>query len=181
MVDKQTAYSFWSPRLKSAPYFNIGPASSAVLVHGPYLVRNATLSTDGHTLSFVGDINSTTTIDIFAPSSVNTFKWNGKTIITEKTIYGASSGTIKFNYSAGQSLPSLSTASWKCQDSFPESQLYVLLSTMRRHWTHNLSSTFDDSAWVTANKTTTLRSQKPTAGTVSQHQLTMSIVQLTYF
>lgn len=114
MRDKQNAYSFAQPRLAEPGYFNMGPASSSVLVYGPYLVRNATLSQDGETLSLFGDTNATTAINIFAPKSITSFKWNGATIATSTSSIGSQIGVIKFKYSGlGVKLPSLSSNEWK--------------------------------------------------------------------
>lgn len=125
VTDKQTAYTFSQPRLSKPGYFNVGPATSSVLIYGPYLVRNVTLSSNGETLSLVGDVNATTNINIFAPKTVKTFKWNGATISTKKGTLGSSVGTIAFKYASIAKLPSLSAATWLCHDTFPEKETYV--------------------------------------------------------
>ncbi|KAH8115249.1 hypothetical protein DFH11DRAFT_1726116 [Phellopilus nigrolimitatus] len=102
VADKVTATTFWAPRLPSsnATQYDQAPDVPAVLVAGPYLVRNATLSSDGSALLLTGDLNATTTLDVFAPESVTSVSWNGQ----------------------GASLPSLKNVTWFCADSLPEIQ-----------------------------------------------------------
>ncbi|KAF8320898.1 glycoside hydrolase family 35 protein [Clavulina sp. PMI_390] len=145
VVDKHTAYTFAQPRLEAEGYFNVGPATSSVLIYGPYLVREATLS--GSTLSIVGDINATTTINVFAPKSVRSISWNGTPLSTKTNSVGALSATIAFKYSSIAALPSLTTAEWLCHDTLPEKAV-----------------SFDDSTWTVANKTSVLRPDKPIGG-----------------
>lgn len=125
VVDKHTGYTFAQPRLSESGYFNVGPATSSVLIYGPYLVRNASLSANGETLSMVGDVNATTTINIFAPKSVKTFTWNGAHLSTKKSPLGSSTGTIAFKYQSIAELPSLAAAEWLCHDTFPELEACV--------------------------------------------------------
>lgn len=108
----------------------MGPASSSVLIQGPYLVRNATLSKDGHTLSILGDTNATTTLNVFGPKSIEIIKWNGETLLWKKSATGAFSGTIGFKYAklSTTPLPSLTDAEWSCHDTFPEKETRVDLS-----------------------------------------------------
>lgn len=125
VTDKKTAYTFAQPRLSPAGYFNVGPATSSVLIYGPYLVRNATLSSNGDTLSIVGDLNATTSINIFAPQTVKTFTFNGAAFSTTKGALGSSVGTLTFKYASVVELPSLQAVEWLCQDTFPEKETCV--------------------------------------------------------
>lgn len=148
VVDKHTALSFWNPRLlgTGATLYDAAPDVPSVLVAGPYLVRNATVS--GMTLELFGDLNQTTTIDVIAPAAVKTVLWNGAKVTVAKSNIGTLRGQLSFGLKA--TIPSLKSAIWSCADSLPEIQ-----------------AGFDDSAWVTANKTSTLRPYQPTAGKVS--------------
>ncbi|KAF8323218.1 glycoside hydrolase family 35 protein [Clavulina sp. PMI_390] len=146
VVDKDTAYTFSQPRLANSGYFNIGPATSSVLVSGPYLVRNATI-TGNNTLNLVGDINSTTTVNVFATKSIASVTWNGARLHTKRSGLGTITATIPFKYGSQLQLPSLSSAEWLCHDTFPER-----------------AADYDDSLWTVANKTTTVNPTKPVAG-----------------
>ena len=63
MADKKTASGLWAPRVGAAGY-DVTPETPAVWVLGPYLVREARL--EGSTLALTGDLNDTSTIDVFA-------------------------------------------------------------------------------------------------------------------
>ena len=148
IADKPTALTFWNVHLPSAdatPY-DRAPDVPSVLVFGPYLVRNATLEADGTVLALHGDINATTTLDVIAPASVTAVTWNSVPIPVQRSKLGTLRGTLSFSAAAPE-LPSLRDAKWLCADSFPEIQ-----------------RGFDDSGWVTANKTSTARTFKPFAG-----------------
>ncbi|PYH42544.1 glycoside hydrolase family 35 protein [Aspergillus saccharolyticus JOP 1030-1] len=136
LLDTDTAFRFWAPPTTNDPYVT---ADQHIFVLGPYLVRNASVA--GSVVNLVGDIDNTTTIEVFAGSSVNTVKWNGKRLSTTQTAYGSLVGSIS-GPSSTISLPALS--GWKVRNSLPE-----------------LESDYDDSNWTVCNKTTTLSPVQP--------------------
>ncbi|KAK7695246.1 hypothetical protein QCA50_002436 [Cerrena zonata] len=146
VADKHTALSFWNVHIpgRSATQYDRAPDVPSVLVIGPYLVRGATLE-NSH-LALRGDLNATTTLDVITPSSVNRITWNGAPVNVKKTDIGTLRGTLQFNVQA-PTLPNLKEASWFCADSLPEIQ-----------------PGFDDSKWVTMNKTSTARPYQPQGG-----------------
>ncbi|CAE6536961.1 unnamed protein product [Rhizoctonia solani] len=139
---KWLAPRIWQPRTTGTTgngIYDLSPRTGSVLVFGPYLVRNATLM--GSTLTLVGDLasNTTTELEVMAPSSVKTITWNGKSAKLSKT----SSGTLKAALTVPDlkpALPDLKSLEWKCADSLPEVEFG-----------------FDDSEWTVGNKTTTAR------------------------
>ncbi|OJJ45756.1 hypothetical protein ASPZODRAFT_68809 [Penicilliopsis zonata CBS 506.65] len=137
VLDRTTAYYFWAPALTNNPTV---PDTESVLVQGPYLVRGATLS--GSTLSITGDVVNATTLEVFAPSSVTTIKWNGRKLSTSATSYG--SRQVSLDAAPAIKLPALS--SWKSNDSLPER-----------------FASYDDSglAWVAADDMTTPNPEAP--------------------
>ncbi|GLB41552.1 putative glycoside hydrolase family 35 protein [Lyophyllum shimeji] len=150
VADKKTASAFWAPRLAVSgtrhALYDLGPEVPSVLVKGPYLVRSAAVQ--GATLRLTGDLNSTTTIDVFAPAAVKAVFWNGVSVKVARSDIGSLRGTVPFPGDLDMlQIPVLSNLEWKCADSLPE-----------------LSLQFDDSKWVLANKTSTSRPQKPTGG-----------------
>lgn len=92
-----------------------------------------------------GDLNTTSTIEVFAPQKIKSFKWNGKTpkdLI--RTSYGSLIGSTAGPETLSVTLPDLKGLKWKYSDSIPERAV-----------------DYDDSAWVHANHTTTNNRQKP--------------------
>ncbi|KAF9465548.1 glycoside hydrolase family 35 protein [Collybia nuda] len=150
LADKKTAGSFWAPRLAvngfGRTHYDLTTDVPSILVKGPYLLRRA--AARGSILDLTGDLNSTTIVDVFAPSKYTGFTWNKEPIRVTRTELGSLRGTVSFSsaLSAAQ-IPVLSKLNWKCTDSLPE-----------------LAPEFDDSKWVLADKTSTLRPHKPTAG-----------------
>lgn len=121
----------------------------SVLVHGAYLVRSAAIN--GSTLALKGDLNSTTVVDIFAPSSISSVTWNGVAVDVSESEFGGLTGSVSLPGTLDKvEVPVLEELDWVCADSLPE-----------------LAPDFDDSDWVDANKTSTQRPQKPTNGKVS--------------
>ncbi|KAG5637395.1 hypothetical protein H0H81_004703 [Sphagnurus paluster] len=150
VADKKTASAFWAPRVAVSgtdyAHYDLGPRAASVLVKGPYLVRSAAIK--GNTLQLTGDLNSTTVIDVFAPAAVTSVTWNGALVTVAQSDIGSLRGSVSFPSALNSvQVPALSTLTWKCADSLPE-----------------LGPRFDDSKWVLASKTSTLRPQKPSAG-----------------
>ena len=157
-ADPVTAATFWAPPVRAPTpsagtvrgmenFFQFG-TNTTVLVGGPNLVRNASLSEDGATLALRGDLNASVPLTVVAPSSVKTVEWNGKSVRVKSDGKGVLSG--KLAQSVGLKdirLPKL--GGWKFNDSLPEIQ-----------------PGFDDSTWIVANKTTTNLSVKPASGVV---------------
>ncbi|KAG8731854.1 hypothetical protein FRC10_001402, partial [Ceratobasidium sp. 414] len=137
------APSIWAPRVGSGTSGNgryeLGPRTDAVWVFGPYLVRNATVA--GSNVSLVGDLksNTTTGVEVLAPSYVQSVTWNGKSVEVAKTVVGTLKGTISVD-DLTPKLPGLKTLEWRCADSLPE-----------------VAVGFDDSKWTVATKTNTKR------------------------
>ncbi|KAG6865685.1 hypothetical protein C0991_000298 [Blastosporella zonata] len=152
IADKKTASAFWAPRLAvkgtGHDHYDLGPSVASVLVKGPYLLRSATAH--GSTLQLTGDLNATTTIDVFGSNAFTSVTWNGKSVKVVRSDIGSLRGTVTLPGDLlSVKLPVLQDLEWKCADSLPE-----------------LSSEYDDSTWVLANKTSTLRPQQPTAGKI---------------
>ncbi|TDL26311.1 hypothetical protein BD410DRAFT_578005 [Rickenella mellea] len=145
VMDKATAGTLWNPRLTASTY-DLSPRQSSVLIGGPYLVRNATIS--GSTISIFGDIKATGTLSVVAPASVNTVLFNGATVSGTTDAAGVFSGSVSDSIGT-VTVPTLTTAAWSCADTLPE-----------------VATSFDDSTWVVANKTETHRPFQPTAGKV---------------
>ncbi|KAI0343743.1 putative beta-galactosidase [Trametopsis cervina] len=148
IADKHTALSFWNIRLPSPTHtqYDQAPDVPSVLIFGPYLVRNATLGSSGSTLVLNGDINATTTLDIVAPPTVKAVTWNGQSVRVETSPIGTLRGQVTLGLKTPE-LPDLKAARWRCTDSLPE-----------------IEPGFDDSTWVTANKTSTARPYQPLGG-----------------
>jgi hypothetical protein len=129
-------------------HYDVSPEVDAILIQGPYLVRSA--AGNGSTLDLTGDINGTTTIDVFGPSQFTAVTWNGVPIEVEQSDIGSLRGQLEFpDGLADAAIPALEELEWICADSLPE-----------------LGPEFDDSTWVLANKTETKRPQQPSAGKV---------------
>jgi hypothetical protein len=143
VTDKAAAATFWNPRTSAS--YDVSPDTSSVIVSGPYLVRNATVSSS--TLQLFGDTNGKTNLIVIAPATVKSITWNGALVeITNSPLGIGLSGTLS-GVTQTPSLPSLKSAAWKSADSLPE-----------------IAPSFDDSTWVTANKTSTARPFKPFSG-----------------
>jgi Beta-galactosidase, domain 3/Beta-galactosidase, domain 2 len=160
VVDKQTALSFWNVRLSNeiTTTYDSSPDTPSIVVIGPYLVRNATIGNSGSQLMLYGDINATTSLEIIAPRSVQSVIWNDKRIEFYRTKSGTMRGELSFDFKE-YSLPSLKEAEWTCTDSLPE-----------------ILAGFDDSDWVSANKTETARPFKPYGGKVSTPNLAVGLL-----
>ncbi|VDB90643.1 unnamed protein product [Peniophora sp. CBMAI 1063] len=135
VLDKKSAYNWHAPILPGdgdfPNFFSIG-SNASVLVKGPYLVRNASIS--GDTLFLTGDTNGTTTLEVFGPSNVNSLFWNGKAYDVNPTTHRSYVAHIEA--ADPVALPTL--GAWKVLDSLPEAD-----------------ADFDDSDFVTADLTDT--------------------------
>ncbi|KAK8104323.1 uncharacterized protein PG998_011356 [Apiospora kogelbergensis] len=139
LLDRSAAYRFWSPALSNNP---LASGNETVLVHGPYLVRSATI--EGRTLKLTGDVSNATTISVFAPKAICSLTWNGKALAITSTNNGVLTATVGGEAPPTFSLPAL--GSWKVADSLPEIHA-------------NYSATSE--AWVSANNTKTSNPTKP--------------------
>lgn len=137
-IDRNSAYNYWVPELADG---------SAVIVKAGYLVRAAVAKSD--ILHLAGDFNATTPIEVIgAPKALKKLTVNSKKVAIEVGKTGSWSGRV--TYEAPRiSLPNLSKLAWRSIDALPE-----------------LQSTYDDSAWISADhKTTTNPSRKLTTPT----------------
>ena len=137
-ADRNEAYNYWVLDLPSPNPVNnfTDPSDTAIIVKAGYLMRSVTI--DGQTLGLTGDINQTTTLEaVGAPASVSALAFNGETVTSTQNSYGVIVGNVTFN-APELSLPALLNLTWKYIDSLPEIQ-----------------GTYDDSAWTSADLTTT--------------------------
>ncbi|KAG0700935.1 glycoside hydrolase family 35 protein [Suillus ampliporus] len=153
--DADTAGTFWSPEIPAsssvefANYWQFG-TNTSILVGGPYLVRNATIT--GSTLALRGDLNESVRLSVIAPDDVKTVTWNGIPISNDAA--AASILTPQGGFSA-QLQPSSAVLAiappaltdWRYADSLPEIQ-----------------SGFSDANWTLADHTTTNIPFKPYYG-----------------
>ncbi len=140
-ADTETASTFWNPVIPASgelgSYWQFG-SNNTILVGGPYLVRNATVSSNGK-LALRGDLNASTPLTLVLPSNINSVTWNGEAVKITNTqnVPGLFTGQLELKtHSSAIHIPTLS--SWKFKDSLPEVQ-----------------PGFDDSTWVIADHTTT--------------------------
>ncbi|TBU22169.1 glycoside hydrolase superfamily [Dichomitus squalens] len=149
-----TAASFWAPVIRAETSSTVAGLESywwfgtntTVLVGGPYLVRNATLSRDRNTLALRGDLNVSVPLIVIAPPSVRAVSWNGNPVAMRSDGRGVLTGNLQLNADIENAkVPRLK--GWRYKDSLPEIQ-----------------PGFDDSDWVVANHTTTNIFQKPLFG-----------------
>ena len=150
-ADSTTTATFWSPVIAGssgdsfANYWGLG-TNESILVGGPYLVRDATLS--GSTLALRGDLKTDIMLTIIAPRSVTSVSWNGQDVTGAFSVASLSTfvGEIRMGRSfANVKVPELTA--WKYQDSLPE-----------------IRHRFDDCSWAIADHTTTNIPYKPYYG-----------------
>jgi hypothetical protein len=148
-ADSVTVTTFWAPVVPGTStfgnYWALG-SNTTVLVGGPYLVRNATIS--GSQLALVGDLNTTVPLTVVAPSTVKTVTWNGASVplTAGVTATGGFTATLTPR-TAVKTVAVPKLTGWKFKDSLPE-----------------IGATFDDSTWTVANHTTTNIPFKPYYG-----------------
>ncbi|KAG2357219.1 glycoside hydrolase family 35 protein [Suillus spraguei] len=144
--DTDTAGTFWSPEISAhdsvefANYWQFG-TNSSILVGGPYLVRNATMT--GSTLALRGDLNDSVQLIVIAPDDVTTVTWNGIPISSD--VAAASNITSQGGFvaqlntsSTGHGFAPPALTNWRYADSLPE-----------------IRSEFSDANWTVANHTAT--------------------------
>ncbi|CAE6404215.1 unnamed protein product [Rhizoctonia solani] len=142
----------WQPRVSGTSgngRCDLSPRTGSALVFGLYLVRNATINSS--TLDITGDAQSATTtkLEVLAPSIIEHVTFNGQPVTVSKSTTGTLKGSIRVKDLAPKLPNLLKDAEWKCTDSLPEVAL-----------------DFDDSEWITADKSLTLRPARfrPLAG-----------------
>lgn len=154
LADDTTAGTFWRQDTSAGP----------VLEQGPELVRTAQIVRTrpipwwrgkgadglGPALHLTGDTGTATTLRVWAPPQVNAVNWNGTPVPTSRAKDGSLVARRNLTGPATVRLPDLSRTAWRTATGSPESQ-----------------PSFDDSGWVTANKTTTNSTTKPPAGQVT--------------
>lgn len=148
-ADYLTATTFWAPVLPGdssdplANYWQIG-SNDTVLVGGPHLVRNASISSSG-SLDLRGDLNSSVTLTVIGPSNITSVTWNGAAVDNDATAASAITSVGGFVGSLTMSDTSAIVApvleGWTFMDSLPEVTEGV---------------DFDDSNFTIANHTTTV-------------------------
>ncbi|ETW79762.1 glycoside hydrolase family 35 protein [Heterobasidion irregulare TC 32-1] len=126
-ADTVTAGTFWAHALAGtdphANYWQIG-TNSTLLVGGPHLVRNASLSASD-TLALRGDLNSSVRLTVIGPPEVETVMWNGEPVDPDMdaalrlTSVGAFSGQHVLK-SVGREIETPMLEDWKFATSLPE-------------------------------------------------------------
>lgn len=157
-ADTDTATTFWAPTIAGAAndpfrnFWGLG-TNETVLVGGPYLVRNASLSLGGQQLSLTGDLKEGVLLTVIGPKTLRRVTWNGKPVTPDVSISlpSANGGSIigrlrLHNEVSGMKIPKLT--GWKFKDSLPEVN----------------DPNFSDGNWTLANKTTTNIPWKPFYG-----------------
>jgi beta-galactosidase GanA len=122
-----------------ARLWQLDTAAGPALVLGPYLARTAAAS--GRTLALTGDVDATSSLQVWAPAGIARLTWNGRQIedtdrrqqILQATVPGPRPAT----------LPALT--GWRYRFETPEAQ-----------------PAFDDSGWTVADHTTTNGPAPPT-------------------
>lgn len=120
----------------------------AVIVNGGYLIRSAAIN--GSTLSIKADFNDTTSLEVIGvPRGVSRLRINGKDVDYDTSALGnwIAKPDIVF---PKLNLPDLLALDWHKVDSLPEIQ-----------------ANYDDSAWTSANHTTTPNPRWPLVSPVS--------------
>ncbi|KAF8551280.1 glycoside hydrolase family 35 protein [Imleria badia] len=153
--DTATAGTFWSPEIPTNPsddfsnYWQYG-TNTSILIGGPYLVRNATIS--GSTLAIRGDLYEEVRLIVIAPDTVRTVTWNGIPVSADfaepaaATQQGGFSAQISPSISATRIVaPQLTN--WRYANSLPE-----------------IEPDFSDADWTIANHTETNIPFKPYYG-----------------
>lgn len=81
------------------------------------------MEVEGSSISFKGDINATTSLEIIggAPKTLETLLFNGKSLDFEQDKHGVVTATVPFDLPSFK-LPCLSQLPWKYVDSLPEIQ-----------------------------------------------------------
>lgn len=136
LLFRNDAYNWWVLELpEEQPVSNYSSLTkSSVVVKGGYLMRTVRLE-EGN-LYLTGDINETTTITIAGSPSFDAMFFNGKAA-------GKSPATVEY-VKPNLELPDFSQTVWSSLDSLPE-----------------LSATYSDDAWTTADKTETVNQFQP--------------------
>jgi hypothetical protein len=145
-LDRNSAYNYWVPELSTngptPGYSSQETTASSIIVNAGYLVRTSYLQ--GNQLHLTADFNATTTVEIIgAPKSAQSLYINGRPYKQTVDANGFWSTTVTYA-SPDLGLPSLKDLDWKYVDSLPEIQ-----------------ASYDDSAWVAADHTTTNNSIAP--------------------
>lgn len=118
----------------AATFWQLPSSTGNVLVHGPYLIREAAVSTTDATASLNGDATGPGELEFFNPGIVKSLSWNGRVIGTSVTPSG--SLLARVDGPLPVTLPSLDR--WKTHAGGPEAE-----------------PRFDDHAWARANLAST--------------------------
>lgn len=146
--DTDTAGTFWAPVIARPSSKESDPFSAfwqfgtneTILVGGPYVVREATIS--GSHLALRGDLETSTRLDVIAPSAVTSITWNGQEVglnvqaSSALSVRSAFVGQVQVASDFGIVVPKLEK--WRFADSLPE-----------------IRGDFSDKKWVMADKRTT--------------------------
>jgi hypothetical protein len=138
LLPRNEAYEMWPMKLKSPEPIGAysSPSKEMVIIKAGYLVRSASVS--GDTLTVLGDVNSTTDVEILAaPSGVSRLQFNGKAVSLSKSKYGTQVGSVSYVLPKLQ-LPDLLSLEWRYIDSLPE-----------------VGPGYNDAAWTICMKNTT--------------------------
>jgi hypothetical protein len=122
------------PGADGSTYFLVS-TNQTILVRGPALLRNASITKDESTVDLWGDTNRSTAVTVYAPESVTSALWNGRRIAN---VHSTAPGVLEFSVgglSPKIRVPDLWSAKWKVADGLPEIQ-----------------KNYDDSRWVEANR-----------------------------
>jgi hypothetical protein len=84
--DRANAYQFWTMYPPVSGVFSHYSTQNPVLIKGGYLIRN--ISTTATSLALTGDLNSTATFEIIAPSAIAKVSFNGEALSVKRTSYG---------------------------------------------------------------------------------------------
>ncbi|KAF7978651.1 hypothetical protein HWV62_45164 [Athelia sp. TMB] len=150
-ADTDTAGTFWNPVIPASPdtefsnYWQLG-SNTSILVGGPYLVRNATVS--GSNLALTGDLDASIQLVVVANQSFSSVTWNGEQVSADPAL---STSTV-FIGQLNTKTPTLSIQpptldQWKYSNSLPE-----------------ILGNYSDDSWAVANHTTTNIPFKPYYG-----------------
>ncbi|KAF9227202.1 glycoside hydrolase family 35 protein [Gyrodon lividus] len=147
ILDRANAYEFWVLYPPSTGSFANYSTTNPILIKGGYLIRSVQIS--GSTLEITGDLNSTASFEIIAPAaSSKEVTFNGEPLTLATTSYGTLTSSKSASLPSVQ-LPNLESLTWKTANSLPE-----------------ITSTYNDTFWVTANHTTTVNPTQPTTPVV---------------